>query len=171
MRKNAAMLKSAPVKLHPIDKAFNAKLGKQKPVPGCEEQWGRYLDACQAEAEAYARYDAISKQVEKEGGTSSCRSWPAFVKLGHDWQIKSRTAMGALDTYEYAVKHRDDDVPVAEDDLREVIGASMEDNMDGLQITLKSSGLLAAKVAQAIRRNVIELEFTDIPYCQDHNHN
>jgi hypothetical protein len=171
MRKNAAMLKSSPVKIGTIDKAFIAKLAKQKPVPGCEEQWKRYLDACQVEAEAYARYDAIFRQVEKEGGSSSCASWPAFVQLGHEWQVKSRAAMGALDTYEYAVKHRDDDVPVAEDDLREVVAASMEDNMDGLQITLKSSGLLAAKVAQAIRHNVIELEFTDIPYCQDHNHN
>lgn len=163
------MLKSAPVKLDVHTKTHNAWLAKVTPVPGCEEQWGRYLTACQEEGEAYARYDAIHKQVEKEGGTSSCRSWPAFIKLGNEWSAKSRTALGSLDVYEHAVKHQHDDVPVAENDLREVIGASMEDNMDGLQITLKSGGLLAAKVAQAIRNNVIEYEFSDIPYCQDHN--
>jgi hypothetical protein len=159
-------LRAMPVKLGASAKAHLAKLAKEEPVAGCEEQWGRYLDQCLAFEEASARYDVIYAKVEKEGGMSTAPSYEAFVLLGNDYDIRWRGLLGSLSAYLYAVEHVHDDKPVAEDELRAVVGASIEDNLGGLQINLKSGGLLAAKLAQAIRKDVIEFEFTDVPYCQ-----
>lgn len=167
MRKNAAMLKSTPVKLDKVGKDFIARVKAMAVVPGCEAQHERYLAAVIAAEEASARYDVIYRQVEKEGGTSSCKSWPAFVAAGDEHSRKAHQAFGALDAYLYAAKHVDDPKDADQEELRAVIAVSLNTNMDGLKFSM-NYGLLGAKVAQAIRADVTAEEFTDIPYCQDH---
>jgi len=171
VRKTQALLKSSPTKLLAPDKAHMAWLSRQTPAEGCEDAWEHYVKAVQEEGETYARYDAVYRQVEKEGGTSACKSYEAFLHAEHVWATKAQAALGFLDSYERAKKMVGVPVVAAEDDLRAIVGASLGDNMDGIQINLKSIGLLGARVAQAIRHDVIEEESTDIPLCQDHNHN
>jgi len=166
-RKNAAMLKSTPVKISALGRELLARLGKIKPVPGCEEQWERYVATVKAQEEASARYDMIYKQVEREGGDSSCPSWPAFMQAGHEYDIKVKSCFGALDAYTYAAKHVDDPVPTDESNVREVIAASLEGNLDGLDFSLKSTGLVAAKIAHAIIGDVIEEETGAFTLCED----
>ena len=168
MRKSQALLKSAVVKPSASAKEHQAWLAKFVPAEGCEEVWAHYVSAVKESDEAYARYDALGKQVEKEGGSSSAKSWEAFQAAGHVSTIKTQAVFGYHDAYVRCVKAIGVPVVAAEDDLRAIVGASLNDNMDGLAINLKSIGLLGARVAQAIRGDVIEEESTDIPYCQEH---
>jgi len=165
-RKSAALLKSTPVKLSKLSKVFLAELAKFKPVEGCEDQWANYMARATEHEEQTSRYDAVFMQVEKEGGSSTCKSWPAFLLAGKSTDQTAKAAFGALDVYQYAVKHRFDKVGVPETDLRAVIGDTFSENLS-VKINLKNSGLLAAKVAQAIRTRTAEESVGDPPFCSD----
>lgn len=164
-RKSAALLKSTPVKLDGTSKAFLKELGKIKPVEGQEEHWERYLAAVQAHEEQTARFDAVFKLVEREGGTSNCKSWPAFLVEEKKAMVTAKTAFQSLDAYQYAVAHRFDKIGVPETELRALIGDSLSESL-----MLKASvntGLLAAKVAQAIRKFTSEESVGTPPFCSD----
>lgn len=165
-RKSAALLKSTPVKLLPIDKAFLAAERKRVPVPGCEEHWNRYLAAIEKDAETEARLDTVYRIVEKDGGSSSSRHWPAFKEALRAKERDSSAVFGALHAYLYYVKHKDDKVGVPEQELRAIVIDSLSDKMDELQWTIQP-GLVASKVAQAIRNDTTEESAGDPPFCSD----
>ena len=165
-RKSAAMLKSAKPKIGKHDAALLKRLERMTPEPGFEEQWERYLAAERVHAEETARYDALFHQVEREGGGSSAKTWPAFIAQGKRVDQTFRASIGSLDAYMHAVKHKDDKVNVPEDEVRGVLNASFSDKLDDLSFSV-NYGILASKVAQAIRKDTQEAAL-DVPYCADH---
>lgn len=165
-RKSAALLKSAPVKLTKIDAAFIKTMGKFVPYEAAKEQWSRVLDAAQNEAEAEGRLDALYRQVEREGGHSSCKSWAAFQEALRASHRAGARTLASIDAYLYAVKHADDKIHVDEAEIRAVIIDSLSDKLGDLQFSV-NSGLLGGKLAQAIRKNVSEESAGDPPYCSD----
>jgi hypothetical protein len=165
-RKSAALLKSTPIKLSPLDKKFLAKAQQYTPDPAAKEQWNRYLAALEKDAEAEARLDVVYRQVEKEGGSSSAKSYPAFMEALRLKEREASSVFGALNAYEYAVKHKDDKVGVPEEEVRAIVIDSLSDKLDDLQFEL-NFGLLGAKVAQEIRKDTIEENAGDPPFCSD----
>lgn len=165
-RKSAELLKSTPVKLGTLAKDFIKRIEKVTPAEGCEDQYRRYVTAVVKAEESCARYDALFERVEREGGTSSCKSYPSFMAAGDEYSRMARSAFSALDSYLYAAKHINDAKLTEEDELRDIIIASLSDKLDELQFTL-NTGLLGSKVAHAVKHNVTEHTFEDMPLCDD----
>lgn len=165
-RKSAALLASTPVKLDSVSRDFLKQLAKLPVEPGFEVQWDRYTAACRVAEEAHTRYDIVFRQVEKEGGTSSCKSWPAFIETGRAYERAAHAAMGALDAYFYAVKHKDDKTGVPEAEVRAIVLDSISDKLDGLDFSI-NTGLLGSKVAQAIHKLTEEASAGLPPFCAD----
>lgn len=154
-----------PVKLSKLSKSFLSQLAAITPVEGCEEQWQRYVAAATEHENTQARLDLIFRSVEKDGGTSSSRSYPAFMEQTKVADRALHAAFGALDSYLFATKHVNDKTAVAETELRATVIDSLEDKLDELQFSV-NIGLLGSKVAQAIRSDVIEFDY-DVAFCQD----
>ena len=165
-RKSVAVLKNAPVKLDATAKAFLKQLAKIEPAEGCEEYWQRYVKAATEHEEQIVRADALLAVVEKEGGSSSCKTWPAYSEALKRLDQTMRAAFGALDAYNYQVEHRFDKVGVPESELRQIIADSFSGNVT-FKFNLANSGLLAAKVAQAVRKHTAEEAVGEPPFCDD----
>lgn len=165
-RKVAALLKSTPVKLDRISRDFLAVIDKGKPVPGCEEQWRWYVEAAHVCEETQTRYDVIYRQVEKEGGTSQSKSWPAFIEAGKVHERAVNASIGALSAYLYAVKHKDDLKRIPAEELRMIAKESLSDKLEELQFSV-NVGILGSHVATAVRNLTSDGFVDEPPMCDD----
>lgn len=137
-----------------------------EPEPGFEEHWQRHLDAMDRFHKAEREYDKVFEKVEREGGTSSSKSWGKFEEAEKVYLRAMQAAFGTLDHYVHAVAHKDDAVYVDEKEVSAVVKDSLSDKLDELEFTL-NIGLLGAKVAQAIRKDVTEGMDSEPLFCQD----
>jgi hypothetical protein len=167
-RKPAVLLKSTEVKPSKRHLAFVKSEEGRDPAPGCETEWQRYLTACREQGEADARLDAISRLVEKDGGTSASSYWTAFEEALRASQRASSAVIGSLNAYLYRAEHINDDKLVPEEELRVIVADSLSDKLEGLAFSM-NHGILGSKVAQAIRTLVIESEAVEPPLCPDCN--
>lgn len=165
-RKSAALLASTPVKLDKLSRDFLAKLQDTEPAHGCEEQWVRYIGAAEAYEQAYTRAEMVGTQVEKEGGSSSCQTWPAFIEAQRAQERAMSAVFGALDSYLHAVKHKDDKRIVPEAEVRAIVIDSISDKLDELKFNIKP-GLLGSQVAQAIYKLTSEESAGEPAFCAD----
>lgn len=165
-RKSAALLKSTPVKLDKLAKDFLLALNRQEPVAGCEDSWERHLRAAEEHEEASARAGVLFVQVEKEGGTSACKTWPAFIEAQKLADRALSAVFGSLDHYLFAVKHIDDKKGVPEDEIRATIIDSLSDKLNGLTFSV-NPGILGSAIAKAVRKDTSE-ESVGVPtFCED----
>lgn len=165
-RKSAALLKSTPVKLDKLAKGFLLTLNRQEPVAGCEDSWERHLRAAEEHEEASARAGMLFSVVEKEGGTSSCRTWPAYIEAQKVADRAMSAVFGSLDHYLFAVKHIDDKLGVPIEDIRATVIDSLADKLDGLTFSV-NVGLLGAAIATAIRKDTSEESAGEPSFCED----
>jgi hypothetical protein len=165
-RKSQAVLKSAVLPLGKIDSKLLVTLKKlpDHPVEGFEQQWERYLHAVEAHGQSSAKVDMLFKVVDKKGHNHP--DWPAYRAALDDMEHKYRTEIGAWDAYRYAVKHKDDKIGAPIEDVRAIVNDSLAPMIDGLQFNL-NHGLLASKVAQAIKVLTIEESAGEPPFCTD----
>lgn len=129
--------------------------------------------------EARERYEAAQRELDaswaENNAMFSSRSSDGLKKGISQAEFKEsltridraqKATFGAFDMWQYAVAHKDDKVLAVEEDVRSVVIASLDDKLDEIQFSL-NGGLLASKVAQAIRQDVSE-EDLDVPLCEDH---
>lgn len=84
---------------------------------------------------------------------------------------QAMSMFGALDKWQYLVKHKDDpstEPAIPEADVANVISASLSDKIDELAFTV-NYGLLSHKLAHLIRMDVQETDSGDVPLCGDHS--
>ncbi len=162
-RKSATALK--PIKISAVDRKWLDKTAAFVPVAGCEPEWQRYLHACKAQTEADAKLEVISAVVEREGGASNAAHWGEFEHALRAAQAASSSVFGALNAYEYKVKHKDDRVPMPIQDVRYVCKESLHANIDNLSFDV-NFGLLGSVVALDLQ-DVVQERPCDVPLCGD----
>lgn len=163
-RKALVLLKDAPVKLNKRAREYLAGVERTVPEEGCEEQWQSYVNSVRAVENVSARLAELEKVVGKKGSAS--RHWPVFQAELRKYDKVGFASFGALNVYQFTVKHRFDKIGIPEDELRAVVIDSLSDKMDELAFSV-NYGILGSKVAQAIRQFTVEESSGDPVFCVD----
>jgi hypothetical protein len=137
-------------------------LKKFEPVEGTEDQWNRYVTSVVQRLKQESRF---AQACDNHDSAHTDESYKAMKAEGDLYSRRMLSELGALDAWRHACKHVDDKVAVAEDEVRAVVLASISDKLESLQFSV-NGGILGSKVAQAIRKDVTEVEL-DAPLCQD----
>lgn len=167
-RKSPAVLKSAVLPLSKLDVQLLGKLKEfpGHPIEGCEEQWQRYILAVEANAQSWAKIDALAKVVDKKG--SNHPDWPAYKAAMADQERTSRAEFGAYDAYHYAVKHRFDKIGAPVEDVRAIVKDTLQAALADGELQFNNNfGLLASHVANAIRPLTSEEDLGIPPLCPE----
>lgn len=131
-----------------------------------EQAHARYLEQQAALDEAWKENDKMFSNRTadnlKKGVTRE--EFDASLKRISDL---GSTTMRSFDAWRYAIAHEHDIENVPEEDVRAVLGASFSDKVGELKFTV-NYGILASKVAQAIKRDTQEATM-DFPLCADHS--
>jgi hypothetical protein len=135
-----------------------------KPVAGCEEAWKRYVDATEKAREELSVFYQINDRIDADPDNKTLRA--LWKESGDKFDRLLMAELGALDKYRYQVRHINDDKRADEEEARELVIETLSVSGEGLQFTL-GQGLVAAKVAQAIRNDIIEAEIIDPVFCSD----
>ena len=138
-------------------------LKRFKPVAGTEGQWARYVGAVEKRLQQLARFEQACDLHDKFLSDES-RALMHFE--GKDLDRMTLREMQLLDAWRDTVAHINDAVIVPEEDVRNVVNMSITDKIEVIDFTL-NHGLLASKVAQALRKNVTEFD-GDVPLCAEH---
>ena len=163
-RKSSALL-NVDAPLSKYDRKYIARLQKETPEPGCEREWVRYIEHVIAEAQTSANEDAIFGQMRKDKNeTSDSRLWPAFQKALDAQTRAYKATLQALDGYERTVAHKRRSVASLDGDVRSMIGAVMEGQTDGIQLSLPLSQI-AVLIGDKLRGLVQEFDGLVVPLC------
>lgn len=163
-RKSAELVK--PVKLSASSVALIRQMRRVTPVEGCEGQWERHVTALETAELEHAKLDVIFKQVEREGGTSSCKSWPVYLAQLAAVDRATHAVLGSCDSYVFATKHVSDKIGMAVEEFDGVIFDSLEDKLAGFKFDM-SKTRLATAIAEAVRLDVQEFDAGDPVLCED----
>lgn len=116
--------------------------------------------------------DAISDKMMSDKTSDGLKKGVTMESFDEALRNSRRQMMamfGALDKWQYLVKHKDDpstDPKVPTGDVSAVISVSLSDKMEDMEFSV-NYGLLASKLANTIKMDVEEAGASDIPLCSD----
>lgn len=164
MARKTALLK---ITVEGIPKAWRWQIDNLKkfvPVEGTEQRWDRHVTATAERLKQQARFDQACDLHEQHNSDES----RALMKVEGDKLNRLMHAeFGALDAWTHQCKHMNDKILMPEEDVREVVIASLSDKLEELQFTV-NYGMLGGKIAQAIRHTVSEDDTMVPPLCAEH---
>jgi hypothetical protein len=129
-----------------------------------EQAKAMYLDAKDALDEAWKENDRLFSNRTSDNLKKGVTMEQFNANLA-DISRLGQAAMRSYDAWQYVVKHEHDIENVPEEDVRGVLSASFSDKVGELKFSV-NYGILASKVAQAIKRDTQEASI-DYPLCRD----
>lgn len=119
-----------------------------------------------------AELDAITDKMMNDKTSDGLKKGVTMEEFNESLRNARRQTMamfGALDKWQYLIKHKDDpstEPSVPTGDVQSVISASLSDKVESMTFSI-NHGLLASKLANAIKMDVEEAGAGDIPLCSD----